>query len=166
MNVLLVGVFVLVSVFTCSLYATPWGLPGEAFINAGDGKMYICPTGTTDKDVSVSSVIVSASFLRHGKKEIMWDINNNNENLMFSLKPGDCISYGSQADGYTALVTAKPLEVGKTYYARINAHIAQPTRLSILFYDAVFCVGIQEDGEFIYRQYQYPRTGETIRPDC
>lgn len=166
MNVLLIGVFVLLSVFTRLLHATPWGLPGGAVINTVDGKMYICPTGVTDKNLSVSSISVSASSLRDGKKEIMWDVNNSDENLMLSLKPGDCIPYGRQIDGYTALVIAKPLEIGETYYARINAHDADATRLSILFYDAVFCVGIQEGGLLYYRQYQYPRSGETIRPDC
>jgi hypothetical protein len=153
-------------ILTCPAIATPWGLPGEAVIGSENGKLSICVPKKTPKRLSVNSISVSESFLRNGERLTMWDVEMEQDSPVMFLEPGGCISYGVMPSGYKQLVEASPLKVGDTYYARVNINVANATRQSILFYDAVFCVGELQDGTLIYRQYQYERDGRTVKPSC
>jgi hypothetical protein len=157
---------VVLSVLIYPVNATPWGMPGDAIIRSDNGKPSICMPENSHGSVSMSSISVSESHLHDGVRLTMWRIELEPDGSPMLLKPGDCVFYGVKPSGYQQSVAAKPLKVGDTYYARINITVANPSRQSTLFYDAVFCVAGQRDGSFTYPQYQYEQSGKTIKPAC
>jgi hypothetical protein len=158
--------FVASSALSSSVEATPWGLPGEAVIDSDKGKMFICIPKAAQNSVRIDSIWVSEKSLREGGRKPMWEIELAQNGTPIHLEPGGCVSYGFLPPGYHEQVAPKALRPGDTYYARMNLIVANPVRHSILFYDAVFCVGQQREGFFNYRQYQYEPDGRTVKAAC
>jgi hypothetical protein len=146
--------------------ATPWGLPGEAVIRSSDGKLAICLPEKALDDVGVSSISVSERSPGNKARQTVWKIELNKGGSPTVLNPGGCIYYGAKLIGYRQRVTAKPVKAANVYYARMNMIVASPSRQSILFYDAVFCVSGQRDGSLIFSQYRYEEDGSVIKPPC
>ncbi|MNR19668.1 hypothetical protein D3C85_1364750 [compost metagenome] len=151
---------------TSPLSATPWGIPGGAIVNEIDGKPSICVPEQARESVAVHSISVSESQLHKGERLTMWQVELEPEVTPALLRPGDCITYGEKLPGYKQLVSARFLQVAVDYYARINLVVANPTRQSIIFYDAVFCVGQKIGGGLHYHQYKYERDGKVVKPAC
>ncbi|MGN8278200.1 hypothetical protein ACLEJQ_05515 [Pseudomonas sp. SMV71] len=156
----------LVIILVSSGNATPWGIPGEAVIRSENGKLLICTPVQASPSVSVRALSVSERALHHNGRLLMWQVVLTPENPPLSLKSGDCISYGALPAGYRQSAPEKPLKVGETYYARIDALIAHPLRQSVLFYDAIFCVKEDHGRKVEYLQHQYEQSGAVIKPSC
>ncbi|MBT2339753.1 MULTISPECIES: hypothetical protein [Pseudomonas] len=166
MRNLIVLLGLILNVMACSAEATPWGIPGEAIIKSIDEKLLICTSLNAPTPVRVSSVSIVQSTLRDGRRLLMWGFELRADGTPLSLKPGDCIAYGTLPVGYRQQTAAKPFTVGDSYYVRIEAIVASPVRQSILFYDAVFCVTEKPGRKFAYLQYQDEQNGRVIKPFC
>jgi hypothetical protein len=152
--------------FTCLAKATPWGLPGNAVTNSSGGQLSICLPEKNLQGVSLDSLFVSESQSRNGASLTMWQIELKKRGAPLMLKQGSCIVYGSELSGYSVKVMAKPLQVGSVYYARVNVDVADSTRLSILFYDVIFCVKSRRDEGLSFLQYKYDKGGSLVSIPC
>lgn len=157
---------VVLCVLSSSVKATPWGMPGEAVIRSSNAGLLICMPKEALNHIKVDSIGVYEKSSRGGKRQPMWEIELKQNDSPVQIKLGGCVIYGSVPLGYQERVAPKSWTVGGTYYARINLVVVSPVRRSTLFYDAVFCVGQQFDGLFIYRQYVYGGDGSTIKATC
>ncbi|MNE94206.1 hypothetical protein D3C80_1921470 [compost metagenome] len=96
----------------------------------------------------------------------MWQMELGAGGTPAVLRSGGCIVFGGKLPGYKQIVAIKSLQVGVVYYARMNVVAANPARQSIMFYDAVFCVGQKIGGGLHYSQYKYERDGKVVKPAC
>lgn len=151
-------------IFTSLAQSTPWGLPGNAAIASEHGHLAICVPQKESKNVRINSISVSESQPLSGEKLTMWQLELKQTGEGMVLEPGGCIFYGASPSGYQSTVTAKPLSVGHVYYARVNINVTNPTRQSVLFYDAVFCVVQKHDDGLVYLQYICDQIGKEVRP--
>lgn len=152
--------------FTCLAKATPWGLPGNAVTNSSGGQLSICLPEKNLQGVSLDSLFVTESQSRNDASLTMWQVELKKGGTPLMLKKGSCIVYGSELPGYSIKVAAKPLHVGSAYYARMNVSVANPTRISILFYDVIFCVKSRRDGGLSFPQYKYDQDGSLVKKSC
>ncbi|WP_139340905.1 hypothetical protein [Pseudomonas sp. KK4] len=166
MKISLYVLVVLLSSFARSSIATPWGMAASATTKASDGQLSICLPDKKLRGVTLHSVIVIENQRGKGHGLNMWKIELQKDAAPITLNQRDCILYGAQVPGYLESETAKPLEVGSVYYARVNVDVANATRVSILFYDVVFCVAPQRDGGVIYPQYKIDRNGRELDSPC
>lgn len=157
---------VALSALSSPIAATPWGMPGEAVIDSDNGEMLICVPKAARNSIRLDSIWVSEKNLRDGRRKPMWEIELDQNGTPIHLGPGGCVSYGFLPSGYHEQVASKSLSPGNTYYARMNLIVANPVRQSILFYDAVFCVGQRREGTFYYRQNRYEPDGRTVKAAC
>jgi hypothetical protein len=149
--------------FSSFAQSTPWGLPGNAVIASEHGELSICVPQKKSENVKIKSISVSENQPLSGDRLTMWELELEQTGEGMVLKPGGCILYGASPSGYQSTVTAKSLGVGHVYYARVNINVANPTRQSILFYDAVFCVAQKKDDGLVYLQYIYDKDGNEVR---
>lgn len=157
---------VFLGLFTCLANATPWGLPGNAVINSSGGQLSICLPGKDLRLISLESLFVSEIQSGKGASLTMWQIELKRDGAPLMLKKGSCIVYGSELPGYLVNVMAKPLQVGSVYYARVNVSVSNSSRISVLFYDVVFCVKNPRDGALSFSQYKYDRGGNLVKMPC
>jgi len=150
--------------FSSLAQSTPWGLPGNAVIASEYGRLLICVPQEISEAVGVNSISVSESKPLVGRGLTMWKLELENTGETMLLESGGCIFYGENPSGYRPVVDAKPLSAGGVYYTRINIAVTNPTRQSILFFDAVFCVAKKSNDGPLYLQYIYDQAGKEVRP--
>jgi hypothetical protein len=150
--------------FSSLAQSTPWGLPGDAVIASENGRLAICIPQEISETVVVNSISVSEIKPLLGKGLTMWQLELKKSWEAMLLESGGCIFYGAIPSGYQPVVDAKPLSIGGVYYTRINISVTNPTRQSILFFDAVFCMAKKNNDGPVYLQYIYDQAGKEVRP--
>lgn len=151
---------------SCTAFATPWGMPGDAVIVSNKGHLNICMPTKTLEGVTLHSIVVTEHKAHRGISTTMWNIQLERNAVPKALEGGDCYSYGDKVADYAELVPARLLSVEGIYIVRVNVDVINAVRTSILFYDAIFCVSRLRTGELSYLQDIANSYGGGDKPLC